>query len=168
MVLALAVVSLLAGARPCAPPHVAVSLGPYVGEATEQHTLALRLVNRGDRVCILDGYPRLVLSDARGAIRFRITHRGDQMISARRPKPVRVYPGRAAFVVLNKNTCVGKSARAARTLELATSAGSVSFRFPKRMAFPWRVPTSCADAGDPGSTIAVSPFVPTLRAALNG
>ena len=31
----------------CRMPNVIVSLGPYVGEATEQHTLALRLLNRG-------------------------------------------------------------------------------------------------------------------------
>jgi hypothetical protein len=48
----------------------AVAIGPYVSEATQQRTLALRLVYRGDRMCVLNGYPRLTLYDARGVIPF--------------------------------------------------------------------------------------------------
>lgn len=156
----------------CRMSELAVTLGPYVGEATEQHTLALRLVNRGRRLCILSGYPRVRLYDTRGLIPFRIRRGGDQMISARRPEPVSVQPGRAAFFVLNKNACVGGSSRRATVLEFATPSapdtGVGSFTFNRRMPFPYRDPDLCMDAGDIGSVVTISPFVPTVRAALHG
>lgn len=156
----------------CRMSQLAVSPGPYVSEATEQHTLALRLVNRGRRGCALYGYPRVTFYDARGSIPFRTRHGGDQMISARPAKPVDIRSGGAAFLVLNKNACVDGSSRAATTVGVATprapGSGMASFRFPRKMPFPWRIPDFCAHAGDPGSIITVSPFVPTVRAALNG
>lgn len=156
----------------CRMSQLAVTLGPYISEATEQHTLALRFVNRGTHVCVLYGYPRVTLYDLHGVIPFRIRHGGDQMISARPPKPVRVQPGRAAFLVLNKNACVGGSSRQATVLKIATpgalGTGIGSFTFPRHMPFPYRDPDYCARADDPGSVITVSPFAPTVRAALNG
>lgn len=125
----------------CRMSQLGVSAGPYVSEATEQHTLALRLVNRGRQGCVLYGYPRVTFHDARGLIPFRIRHGGDQIIPARAPKPVNVRPGGAAFLLLNKNVCVSGSSRAAVTVELATSrvpgSGVASFRFPRTMPFPW-------------------------------
>ena len=152
----------------CRLEQMAVSVGPYVSEETEQHTLALRLVNHGQRSCVLDGYPSVRFFDARGALAFRIRHSGDQMISAHPPKPVRVRPGGEAFLVLNKNTCVGRSSRSATKLELQTpSGGSIFFTFPADTPFRWRIPYNCESANDPGQTITVSPFVPSVRAAMN-
>ena len=156
----------------CRISQLVVSLGPYVSEATEQHTLALRLVNRGKHACTLYAYPRVTLYDAHGLIPFRIGHGGDQMIPLRPPKPVGLEPGREAFLLLNKNTCVNGSLRGATMIKISTprvaGTGAALFRFPRRMAFPWRVPDSCTDAADLGSIITVSSFVPTLRAALSG
>ena len=171
--LTLVVPLVIAAAGPAAPSgcrmsQLSVSLGPLVGEATEQHTLALRTVNRGTRACVLFGYPRVSLYDATGVIPFRVRTGGDQMIAARRPEPVRVKPGRAAFLVLNKNACVGGSSRRATVLRIATPGGVKSFAFPRHMPFPYRDPDLCKDAGDVGSVITISPFVPTVRAALTG
>lgn len=152
----------------CQLARFTVAVGPYISEATEQHTLALRLVSHAQRLCVLDGYPAVTFFDARGAMNFRIRHSGDQMISARPPIPVRVRPGGRAFVLVNKNACVEKSLRSATRMELRTpSGGSTSFTFPAQMPLAWRVPYSCLDARDPGQTITVSPFVPSVRAALN-
>ena len=71
----------------CRMSQLAVTLGPYISEATEQHTLALRFVNRGTHVCVLYGHPRVTVYDMHGVIPFRIRHGGDQMISARPPNP---------------------------------------------------------------------------------
>ena len=162
----------LAPPAACRMSQLAVTLGPYISEATEQHTLALRLVNHGKQACVLYGYPRVTLYDRRGVIPFRFSYRGDQMISARPPKPIRVPPGGAAFLLLNKNTCVNGFARAATTVKIAApgapATGVTSFSFSRKMPFSWRVPDSCADATDPGSVITVSPFVETVRAALTG
>ena len=158
------------GGQPCSMSQMAFSLGPYVSEATEQHTLALRLMNRG-RVCVLFGYPKATLYDARGEIPFRFRRGGDQMISARPPTPVIVQRGGSAFVLLNKNVCVNGSSRAATDIKLATpkvrGGGVGLLTFPRRMAFAWRVPDGCTDAADLGWVITISPFVPTVRAALS-
>lgn len=166
---------LSSGARPatraavCRLPQMVVSVGPYVSEATEQHTLALRFRNLGP-ACLLYGYPRVTLVDAHGIIPFRIRH-SDQMIPARQARPVHVSMGAAAFLVLNKNACVAGSSASAELIEIATpsapGSGKVSFRFPPRMPLPYRVPDACTDLTDPGWTLTVSPFVPTVRAALN-
>jgi hypothetical protein len=152
-----------------------VSLGPYVSEATEQHTLALRLVNRGGRTCELYGYPRVRLFDGHGVIPFAIKDAHDQMITPRPPRPVVVRPGSSAFMILNKNTCVnavsrsvGRSTTVIKIGMLAVpSAALAVLRLPRQMPFPWRVPDYCGK-GQVGSTIAVSPFEPTLRAGLSG
>jgi Protein of unknown function (DUF4232) len=160
-------------AAECRMSQFSVSLGPYVSEATEQHTLALRLVNRGSRTCALDGYPRVRLLDRRGVIPFPIKHGHDQMITTRPPKQVVVRHGGSAFMILNKNTCVnavsssvGRSTTVIKVGMLGVPSAAV-LRVPRRVPFPWRVPDYCGK-GQVGSTIAVSPFEPTVRAALNG
>jgi hypothetical protein len=148
--------------------QLAVSVGPWISEPTEQHTLAMRLVNRGSGVCVVDGYPRVTLSDSRGAIDFTIRDGGDQVISHRPPKPVRLQPGGTADLLLNKNVCVNGSRRAATKLELETPAGgATTYTFPAHMPFPWRIPDFCTAATDPGRIISVSPFVPTWQAAID-
>ena len=159
-------------AAACRLSQFAVSLGPYVSEETEQHTLALRLVNHGSRTCALAGYPRVRLLDRRGVIPFPI-ERGDQMITHRPPKSVLVHPDGSAFVILNKNTCVNPVASSvARTTTVITigmlAVPSVAvLKVPRRVPFPWRVPDYCGK-GQVGSTIAVSPFEPTVRDGLGG
>jgi hypothetical protein len=164
-----------AAPAPCRLSQFAVSLGPDVSEATGQHTLALRLANSGSRTCVLDGYPRVMLYDAAGAIPFVISHGGDQMISSRPPKPVVVRPGGRAFVVLNKYRCdrgVVPGTRFTRRIRIssgtpATGSASITFGDQHAIPMPYRVPDYCGK-GDPGSKVAVSPFVGTVRAALGG
>src|SRR5207253_1543457 len=129
------------------------------------HTLALRLGNRGAS-CVLDGYPSVALSDRRGRIPFAIRRGGDQMISARRPAPVVVQRAGSAFVVVNQYRCDRGARRAANVVRIgragAPSAGTVSIR----ISDPYRRPGYCG-RGDPGSTMTVSPFKPSVRAALD-
>ncbi len=153
--------------NPCRLGQFQARVGTYVGEATEQHTLAVRLINRSRQSCILDGYPRLTLRDDHGALPVRITYRGDEMIAKRAPLPVRVLAGQFAFFVLNKNVCVRGPVRTATSLKVsAADAGSAVLTFPKRMPQPYRIPDLCRYASDPGRLVAVSPFVPTVQAAL--
>lgn len=158
---------------PCRLSQFAVALGPYVSEATGQHTLALRLVNNAAATCVLRGYPTVRFYDAAGGIRFVIRHGGDQMITSRSPTSVAVRPGRAAFLVLNKYRCDQGGTRATRRITIGPPARrppetvSITFRHPSTIPMPYRIPDYCGK-GDPGSIITVSPFVPTVRAALDG
>lgn len=166
--LAGATVALAAGgapsrtAVPACGRELTVATGPELSPATGQNPLALRLTNRGPEACGLKGYPTLTFSDARGAIPFVIGHRGDQMVTAARPRRVVVSVGRSAFVVANKYRCDLGDRRLARWLRISLPSGESAraFRLP---AYPR---LSFCGAGDPGSTVVTSPFEPSLRAAL--
>jgi hypothetical protein len=115
----------------------------------------------------------VTLYDAAGVIPFVITHR-DQMISSRPPKPVVVSPGGRAFVVMNKYRCDSGAVPGTRTRRITISSGmraagnaSITFGDVHTIPMPYRIPDYCG-RGDPGSTLTVSPFVGTLRAALGG
>lgn len=149
----------------CRMPQFALYLGPYVSEATGQHSLALKLVNRSPSVCFFDGYPSVSLRDGTAVLPFVITHRGDQMVTSRQPTRFLVAPGRSAFVVLNHYRCDRGSLRGATRVVIGVAGTHPVAAIVLRVADPYRVLSYCG-AGDPGSTVAVSPFEPALRAAL--
>ena len=79
------------------------------------------------------------------------------MITARRPRRVVVAPSRAAFVAVNKYRCDFGAVRSTRRLRL---------RFPGKstvlsLSVPRDDSIDYCGRGDPGSTIATSPFVAT-------
>jgi hypothetical protein len=146
-------------AGPCLLSTFRIRLGSGVSEATGQHTITLRLVNRGARACVLFGYPVIGAYAAHGRIPFAVTHGGDQMVTARRPTRVLVRPRGAAFVALNHNRCDRGDLRTATRLRIGTSGSARTVRLTAaRLDY--------CGKGDPGSTVAVSPFEPTLRATL--
>jgi Protein of unknown function (DUF4232) len=132
-----------------------------ISEATGDHTLVLRLRNRGRNACVLYGYPRIELRDRRGTIPFRISHRGDQMVTARPPTRVLVRAHRAAFVVLNKYRCDLGDLRSARSVRLALRR-----RGPALETFILQGWMQWCGKGDPGSWLTVSPYEPSIRAGL--
>lgn len=132
-----------------------------LSEPTGQHSLALRLRNRGRSTCVLYGYPRIELRDRRGTLPFRISHESDQVIRARPPTPVVVRPGGVAWVVVNKYRCDRGDLRLARSLRLAFRRdGSALETAIRRGWIGWCGP------GDPGSGLTVSRYAPSFRAAL--
>ena len=147
----------------CRAADFSIAAGFAISPATGQNPLTLRLKNRGSNTCVLFGYPTISLADRRGAIPFRIRRGGDQMVTARRPTQVLVRPGRSAFVVLNKYRCDLGDRRLARTLRLGLPRDT-SRRLS--LALPPYPRIGYCGKGDGGSTVATSPFVPSLRAAL--
>ena len=154
-----------AGETPfCRTSELAISPGPAISEKTGQHSQVIRLTNRGRAPCVLSGYPAITLTDSRGVLPFRIRRGGDLMITSRRPRPVVVRAGGRAFAVINKYRCDLGDRRVARTLRLglpqAMSVSRLSLRIPRGTDLGY------CGKGDPGSTIATSPFEPSIRAAL--
>ena len=148
----------------CRMSQFAVKFGPLVSEATGQHTITLRLVNRERRACVLEGFPRIQADDRAGRIPFVIRRAGDQMVTSRRPRRFVVPPGRAAFVALNHYRCDLGDLRTATSVRIGTRA------IPAEMAGirttdRYQRLDYCGKS-DPGSTLAVSPFEPTFRATL--
>jgi hypothetical protein len=149
--------------RWCRMRQFEITIGPPISEATGQHTLALRLTNRGS-ACALYGFPTLSFEDDAGHIPFVVRTGGDQMIAARYPMPVHVRTGGSAWVVINHYRCDRGDKRAASIVRIGLasatgwSATSVTIRSPyERVSYCGR--------GDPGSTITVAPFEPTLASA---
>lgn len=151
-------------ASACRVGQLAISPGPEISEKTGQHSLTIRLTNRGSAPCLLDGYPAIAFTDARGVLPFRISHRGDLMIARRAPKPLTVRGGGRAYVIVNKYRCDVGDHRRARGLVLRLPNAAPATRLVLRI--PAGYDLAYCGNGDPGSTLSVSPFVPTVRAAL--
>lgn len=101
-----------------------VESGGLVSEKTEQHTLPLVLTSGAAKTCVLDGYAAVALFDRQGRLLpFRYTHRGDQMITGARPKPIQLRPGASAYFALNQNTCASFTTRTASTLRIRLAGG---------------------------------------------
>jgi Protein of unknown function (DUF4232) len=119
-------------AASCRVEQMSVALGPLVSEKkTEQHTATVVLTNRFSRSCSLRSYPTIALLDEQAqGIPFVYRQGGDQMITRARPTTVVVRGGGSAFFGFNKNGCVARPSRIARTLRVAlpSSAGSLSVR----------------------------------------
>jgi Protein of unknown function (DUF4232) len=148
----------------CRASDFTIARGFQISPATGQHPLTIRLTNRGSTACTLFGYPSLRFIDRRGTIPFAIRHGGDMMVTTRRPTPVVVRPGRSVFVLVNKYRCDLGSLRNSRTVRLGFP-GETSRRLV--LAVPRYGPTmDYCGKGDAGSTIATSPFEPTLAAAM--
>jgi hypothetical protein len=152
---------------PCRAAQLRLALGPGISEATGQHTLALRLVNRGHD-CVLDGYPLVSVHDRSGAIPFTMRNGGDQMITNRRPRPVLVRTSASAVVLLNNYRCDLGGRRTASSVRLLLPKPQASRgTLVLKLSSTARTVSWCG-YGDPGSTLTVSPFEPTIRAALGG
>ncbi len=151
--------------RSCRLQQLKLTIGPSLSEKTGQHTLVLVLTNREQNACLLDGYPTVALIDRRGAIvPFSIRHGGDQMVTSRLPTRVPVRPSRSAFVVFNKYRCDRRDLRFPRQLRLDLSTSNRPAYLS--VGIPAWVHIGYCGNGDPGSTVTVSPFEPTLAAAL--
>ena len=153
------------GPRSCVMPQLTVTFGPDISAATGQHPLSVRLTNHGRGACVVEDYPAIWLSDRAGTVPFVIRHGGDQMVTSSRPTRVLVRPDHSAFVLLNHYRCDRGDVRIARKLRLglpnATRSASTELAIRRPLA---RI--SYCGKGDPGSTLSVSPFEPSVRAAL--
>lgn len=119
------------------------------------------MTNELAAACTIEGYPTIALFDAAGnELYFVYSHRGDQMVSGRRPTNVSVPAGGAAYFRFNKYRCDIHEVSVARKLQLALpgSAETLTVRLPPypRMSY---CPTDA-----PSQTIAVSAITRTTVA----
>jgi Protein of unknown function (DUF4232) len=149
----------------CRMSQFSIAFGVDVSEATGQHTITLRLINRGRRACVLDGYPKLEARDGSGVIPFAISHSGDQMVTSRRPTRFVVRPRASAFVAMNHFRCDLGGRRRATTLRIANGRVTPPTTGIIRMTNQYQQLDYCG-RGDPGSILVVSPFEPTSWATL--
>jgi hypothetical protein len=149
----------------CPMSQFSIEFGPLVSEATGQHTITLRLINRGPRACVLDGYPRIQARDASGVIPFAISHSGDQMVTSHRPRRFVIRPRASALVAMNHFRCDLGNLRTTTTLRVGNGRATRPTVGVIKMNDRYQTLDYCG-RGDPGSILAVSPFEPTFRATL--
>jgi hypothetical protein len=131
-----------------------------------QTPLLLAIVNRGASACTLDGYPRIELRGAGGALYpFSYRHAGDQEVTSRAPGSVTLRAGATAWVLINKNECVlNDHGHIARQLELAPPGSSAFLHLILgRQAY-----LDYCQSPDPGHHIEVSPVEPTATRTMAG
>jgi Protein of unknown function (DUF4232) len=136
-----------------------------LGHPTGSNMLLLVVRNRA-AACVLYGYPRLALLDARGPLPFVISHRGDQVVTSARPRRIRVRAGGSAVVLADKYRCDLGDRRKPRAVRLAfpgrRSGTALTLSLQARRQYD---DLAYCGPGDPGSILAVSPFEPTPPAA---
>lgn len=139
----------------CRATQLRIRRGPEVAEATGQHMLVVELVNGSHRGCVVKGYPVVRLIDRKGAVQpFRIAYRGDQMVTDRKPRTIRLPPGATALVMLNHYRCDLGDLTVSRKLQLGLPGRRRSWL---EVATTHHEFTYCG-RGDPGSVLHVSPI----------
>lgn len=114
--------------------------------------------------CHLLGYPGVVLSDAGGAkLPFHYRQGGDLEITGHAPGPVELQPGRSAHVTINHSTCALEDKAVARAIDVVPPGSSAAIH----LALSEYPVVAYCGAGQPGSTVAVSPVEPSLAATLS-
>jgi hypothetical protein len=145
----------------CPSSDLRLRFGGSVSEATGQNSHGLLLVNIGASICHLDGYPKVALLDTAGhVLAFDYRFGGDQMVTSHPPGVVNLPPGAAGYVLTNKYRCdLGdKAAPASINVTPPGNDSSLSLKLE-----PYRDMAFCG-AGDPGSTLDISPVAPDARA----
>jgi hypothetical protein len=142
----------------CAAGALRLGPGPDVSAATGQNPVVLRVMNRGP-ACVLTGYPGLRFLDRNGAaIPFVVRGSGDQMVTAARPRAVRMRHGGTAFFAINRYRCD-------RGDVTTVAAVAVTIRSHALRPVP-EIRWGYCGAGDPGSIVHVSPFARSVNATL--
>jgi hypothetical protein len=154
------------GTSTCDLLHLGVADG--ISEPTGQHTAVFSLRNDSGTQCSLEGYPGILLLDAKGTTLEFIYgyHAPDQVITNAQPKPLRVAPGGTVYFTLNKYRCdAGDKAVATKILvTIPGASGPLSIRLPNSTGAQT---LAYCGPGDPGSTIDVSPFEATITETLS-
>ena len=116
----------------------------------------MRVTNTSPHGCDLIGYPKITLLDMAGAVMaFTFRNGGDQMIPAVTPELVAIPAGGAAYLAINKNTCVLTS-RSTATRIAVTLPGQTALLGPAGLSGMASI--DLCGPGDPGARITVSPF----------
>jgi hypothetical protein len=137
------------------------SVGARWSEKTGQHTATVAIANRSGGACVLDGYPLILLLDRSGhELAFTYSHSGDQMITARPPKAVRVKVGGVAYFAFNKYRCDVRAlaVAAAVRVKLPGGAGTRTVHLPHHPIIDF-----CHES--PSRIVTVSPIEPRLADA---
>jgi hypothetical protein len=145
----------------CLSSQLRLSVGQQVPERTQQNALLLRLKNVSRAGCALRGYPGVALSGSNGVpLRFTYRRGGDQMLTSAPPTRVWLRPGAAAYLGINKQTCIARQTVLARRIRVIPPGD----RRPVAAVLSGYPELGYCGPGDPGHVIDVSPVEATMQA----
>jgi hypothetical protein len=142
----------------CSSSQLQLGISPQNGTLpTGSRTIPLALTNVSTAGCHLFGYPTVALLDGSGqALPFVYSNSGDQVVTADGPKWVDLAPGGAAYLLISKYRCDGGAQRPAALLVTPPDGNE-----GVQLALLASIPFDFCGAGDPGSTVYVSPIAST-------
>lgn len=109
----------------CGGDQVAVTVG-QTDAATGHRRLDIRLVNTGERSCVVDGYPDVAFDDTSGsAMETLMVHGGSFMTTDARRQPITLAPNAAAQASLGWNAMAPAGSTTVGTILVAPYAGAV-------------------------------------------
>jgi hypothetical protein len=147
----------------CHASALRLGAGERVSEATGQHTISLTLTNVSSSGCHMVGYPGLSYLDASGRmLPFRSVWGGDQMVTSNPPVRVDLAPGGVAYILANKYRCDRGDVAQATTVHIIPP----DERVPLSLSLADMVSIAYCGAGDPGSSVFVSPVEPSYIATI--
>lgn len=130
------------------------------------HLLFFAFTNVGPGgTCSLQGYPGVEFrrnDTDTGPMPFTLVDHGGVVITSNPPSKVLVKVGQTVFAAIDKQDCV-KGNNGLGPLVRVTVPGNPTIT---ELNVPGDFTVTLCDAGDPGNTIDVSPFVPTGRDAV--
>lgn len=146
----------------CRAADLRLAVGGRFSEPTGQHSLSLTLTNQSQVACYLLGYPGVSLLDgANRPLPFDYKQSGDQVVTSQTPRRIDLASAGVAYVTINKYRCDLGDKGSAQALQLNLPEDSSALAVTL-------VDSSLGycGPGDPGTTVSISPFEPTLSETL--
>jgi hypothetical protein len=95
----------------CPARSVSVAMGQQVVPFTGEHAIVIVIANKGQRSCLLEGYPAVVIRTAKHVLPFSYDDGGGPYLLPAAPKLLTLHPGdHASFVVAKYRCDVGELA----------------------------------------------------------
>lgn len=89
----------------CPARALTVALGPQVVPFTGEQAIVIVIANKGQRSCLLDGYPAVVIRSRKRALPFSYDDGGGPYLLPSAPKLLALHPGDHAAFVVAKYRC---------------------------------------------------------------
>jgi hypothetical protein len=140
----------------CTAAALRLGKGERVSEGTGQRPISLTLTNVSSRGCHVLGYPGVSYVDSAGRVLpFRYVWGGDQMVTSKPPARVDLPPGGVAYIAANKYRCDMADLARATAVRVILPDERVALQLALDVSW-----ISYCGAGDPGSSVFVSPVEP--------
>jgi hypothetical protein len=145
----------------CPPATLGIQPGPPLTPQTGEHGVILAVSSTSPTPCTVNGYPTVTFLRGKTPIPFVYLEGKGQYVTHQAPAPVTVGAGATAYFLVAKYRCdIGDAEQSDGATVTLTHSGSVH-------AIPgsWLsgLFSLCSGNADPGNTVAVSPFEPSVR-----